>query len=410
MKNLRELQKEYADLVIENGLNLQKGQRLVITCPVEGAYFARLCAKSAYEAGCKDVLMRWTDDTLTKYHYLYAADEVFDEVNDWDTQMLNTVSEEGAAWLAIASENPENLKDCDPERLRRAQVAGGKARELFRKREQNNDFPWCVCSIPTAAWAKAVFPDLETGDAMERLWEEILRSCRVELGKTEENWKQHIREIQRHVEVLNAYNFKSLRYMNSIGTDVTVELPEGHFWSGGSEKAKSGIFFSPNIPTEEVFTLPRKNGVNGVLVASKPLCHNGVIIDGFWFRVSEGKIVEVHAERGEDVLKNAISVDEGASYFGECALVPYDSPISRSGVLFLNTLFDENASCHFAFGAAYPCIYGAEKMSEEELTEKGMNNSITHVDFMIGTSDLNIVGTTYNGKEIAVFENGNFAF
>ena len=410
MKHLKELQNEYAHLVINEGLRIQKGQRLVINCPVEGAYFARLCAKAAYEAGCKDVLMRWTDDTMTKYHYLYAADEVFDEVNDWVTLMLDTVSAEGAAWLAIAAADPENLKDCDPERLHRAQISSGKARENFRKREQNNDFPWCVCSIPTAAWAKAVFPDLESGDAVERLWKEIFSACRVELGKTEENWKQHTKDIQRHVEMLNAYNFKSLHYTNSIGTDVTVELPQGHFWAGGAEKAKSGVMFSPNVPTEEVFTLPKKNGVNGVLVASKPLCHNGVIIDGFRFRVVDGKITEVHAQKGEEVLKGAVAVDEGASYFGECALVPFDSPISASGVLFLNTLFDENASCHFAFGSAYPCIYGAEQMSEKELEERGMNNSLTHVDFMIGTSDLKIVGTTYNGKEVTVFENGNFAF
>lgn len=409
MKRLKELQKEYAALVLKEGLNLQKGQRLVINCPVEGAYFARVCALTAYEMGCRDVLMRWSDDLLTRYHYLYADGEVFDEVNEWETLMLDTVSAEGAAWLTIHASDPENLRDADPDRIRRYQIVRGKALDAFRKRELNNDFPWCVCSIPCTSWAKAVFPDLDTADAVERLWKEIFDACRVEEGKTIENWETHIREIQRHVELLNAYNFRSLRYTNSIGTDVTVELPQGHFWAGGAEKARSGFYFSPNIPTEEIFTLPKKDGVNGTLVASKPLCLNGVIVDGFWFRVENGKIVEVHAEKGENVLRDAISVDEGASYFGECALVPYDSPISRSGVLFLNTLFDENASCHFAFGSAYPCIYGAETMTEEELAARGMNTSITHVDFMVGTRDLRIVGTTYNGKEVPVFENGNFA-
>lgn len=409
MKHLKELQKEYAKLVISEGVNLQKGQRLVINCPVEGAFFARLCAEAAYEAGCKDVLMRWSDDTITKYHFLYADDEVFDQPYEWDTLMLDTVSAEGAAWLSISATDPENLKDADPDRMRRAQISRGKALENFRKREMNNDFPWCVCSIPTATWAKAVFPDLETGDGIERMWKEIFSACRVEEGKTLENWKQHTREIKRHVELLNAYNFKSLRYTNSAGTDVTVELPVGHYWAGGDEKARSGVYFSPNMPTEEVFTLPDKNCINGTLVASKPLCLNGVIVDGFWFKVKDGKIVELHADKGEQVLRDAVSVDEGASYFGECALVPFNSPISESGVLFLNTLFDENASCHFAFGSAYPCIYGAESMSEEELVARGMNVSLTHVDFMIGTKDLKIVGTTYTGREVPIFENGNFA-
>lgn len=409
MKRLKELQKEYAMLVLKYGLNLQPGQRLVVNCPVEGAYFARICALTAYEMGCRDVLMRWSDDILTRYHFLYADNEVFDEVNEWETVMLDTVSAEGAAWLSIAAADPENLKDADPDRIRRAQISRGKALDAFRKRELNNDFPWCVCSIPSASWAKAVFSDMDTADAVERLWKEIFSACRVEEGKTLANWEEHIKEIQRHVEFLNAYNFRSLRYTNSIGTDVTVELPQGHFWAGGAEKARAGFYFSPNIPTEEIFTLPKKDGVNGTLVASKPLCLNGVIVDGFRFTVNEGKIVDVRAEKGENVLRDAISVDEGASYFGECALVPYNSPISESGVLFLNTLFDENASCHFAFGSAYPCIYGAENMTEEELAAKGMNTSITHVDFMVGTRDLRIVGTTYNGKEVPVFENGNFA-
>ena len=209
---------------------------------------------------------------------------------------------------------------------------------------------------------------------------------------------------------MNEYNFKTLHYKNAAGTDVTVELPEGHFWAGGEEKSPEGIAFSANIPTEEVFTLPVRTGVNGTIVATKPLSHNGTLIDGFRFEVKDGKIIEVHAEKGEEVLRDAIAVDEGASYFGEVALVPYDSPISRSGILFLNTLFDENASCHFAFGEAYPCIHGAENMSEEELKERGVNVSMTHVDFMVGSPDLEITGITHDGKEIPVFRNGNFVF
>ena len=411
MKNLEQLQRDYARLLVREGLNIQPGQRLVMNCPVDCAAFARLCADEAYAAGCRDVLMRWRDDYLTRTKYLHAPDDVFDQVNAWDVDMLNTVSAEGAAWLAIHADDPENLKGVDPDRIRRSQIASGKATEPFRQREMRNEFPWCVASIPTAAWAKAVFPDLDEAQAMERLWREILNACRVDGGDALANWRAHSQELQRHVAILNEYAFKSLHYKNAAGTDLTVELPEGHFWSGGAEKCvTNGADFSANIPTEEVFTLPKRDGVNGTVVASKPLCHNGNIIEGIRFTLRGGKIVEAHADTGEDILRDAISVDEGAAYFGEVALVPWDSPISRSGILFYNTLFDENASCHFAFGEAYPCIHGAGDKSPEELKALGVNLSITHVDFMVGTADLSITGLTHDGREIPVFVDGNFAF
>ena len=408
MKTLNELKRDYAELLIKEGLNIQKGQRLAINCPVECADFGRLCAAEAYKAGCREVIMKWADDELTRMKYLYAEEDVFDSVNQWEVVFSDLISEEGAGWLAIYAENPENLKDVDPDRIRRAQISNGKARAKFLERETKNEFPWCVCSVPTAAWAKSVFPDLPKADAMERLWIEILKACRVDGENAIENWKTHSQELQSHVEALNHYHFKTLRYKNSLGTDFTIGLPEGHFWAGGEEKAASGISFSANIPTEEVFTLPDKNSANGRIAASKPLCINGNIVDQFYFIVKNGKIVEVHAKQGEEILKDAIAVDEGASYFGEVALVPFDSPISNSEILFLNTLFDENASCHIAFGEAYPCITGAENMSKEELEKLGVNSSLTHVDFMIGTSDLSIIGITQDGSEIPVFINGNF--
>ena len=410
MNNLSLLKKEYAKLIIREGLNIQKGQRLAISCPVEGADFARLCAAAAYEAGCRDVIMRWNDDELTRLRYLYAQEDVFDSVNPWDSMFSDMISEEGAAWLAIYAENPENLKGVDPDRIRRAQISHGQATAKFREREMRNDFPWCVCSIPTKAWACSVFPDLGEEAAVEILWEEILKACRVDSENAIANWKAHSDELQRHVEILNNYDFKSLHYTNSLGTDLVVGLPEGHFWAGGEEKTSKGVTFSANIPTEEVFTLPKRDSINGVVYASRPLCHNGNIISDFYFVIKNGKIAEVHAGQGEDILKDAIAVDEGASYFGEVALVPYDSPISNSGLLFLNTLFDENASCHLAFGEAYPCIRGAENMSEDELKSRGVNYSMTHVDFMVGTADMSIVGTTRDGREIQVFKDGNFAF
>lgn len=410
MKNLEKLKRDYAELVVRSGVNMQKGQRLVITCPVECADFARLCASAAYDTGCREVVMRWRDDELSRMKYLRADDDIFDTVDPWEVSFCDLLSEEGAGFLTIHSEDPESMKGVDPDRIRRAQISSGKALEQYRRRMMNSECPWCVCSVPSAAWAAAVFPQLSAEEAEERLWQEILAACRVDGGDAIKNWKEHSAEIMKHVEVMNSYRFKTLKYRNSAGTDVTVELPEGHFWGGGDEKCGAGFMISPNIPTEEVFTLPKKDGVNGRLVATKPLSHNGTIIDGFSFIVKDGKIVEVHAEKGEEVLKDAISVDEGASYFGEVALVPYDSPISKSGVLFLNTLFDENASCHFAFGEAYPCIEGAENMSEDELKERGVNFSITHVDFMVGSEDLEITGITHDGREVPVFVNGNFAF
>lgn len=410
MENLKQLIKDYAGLLIKSGLNIQKGQRLSISSPVECADFARLCAEAAYEAGCKEVLMRWSDDELTRMKYLKAADEVFDVCNSWVIDYLDTLSEEGAAFLTIHAEDPDLLNGVDPDRIKRAQISSGKALEAYHARITSSECPWCVCSVPSKAWAKAVFPELGEEDAVARLWKEILASVRVDGGDAIKNWRDHTEKLKKHVDILNSYNFKTLRYKNSAGTDLTVDLPEGHYWAGGDEKSGTGIMFSPNMPTEEVFTLPHKDSMNGTIVATKPLSHNGTLIDGFSFRVENGKITEVHAEKGEDILRDAISVDEGASYFGEVALVPFDSPISNSKVLFFNTLFDENASCHFAFGEAYPQIKGSENMSKEELSEKGANFSMTHVDFMVGSEDLQITGITHDGEEIPVFINGNFAF
>ncbi len=402
--------KDYAKLVVRSGINIQKGQRLSITCPVECAEFARACAAAAYEAGCSEVLMRWRDDDLKRMKYLHASDEVFDRVDPWEADYLNMLSEEGAAFLTVDAEDPDILSGVDPDRIRRAQISSGKAIAPFRARTMKSECQWCVCSAPSKAWAKAVFPELSDDDAVARLWDEIFKACRVDGVDAVRNWEKHAAAIMEHVEKMNEYDFRTLRYHNSTGTDVTVDLPEGHFWGGGAEPSASGVMFSANIPTEEVFTLPVRGSVNGTLVATKPLSHNGTLIEGFSFKVKDGRIVEVHADKGEDVLRAAISVDEGASYFGEVALVPFDSPINDSGVLFLSTLFDENASCHFAFGEAYPNIKGAENMSREELIERGVNESITHVDFMIGSRDLEITGVTRDGREIAVFRNGNFVF
>ena len=410
MAALEKLKRDYAELVVKSGVNIQKGQRLQITSEIECADFARLCADAAYDAGCKEVLFRWRDDELTRMKYLKAADEVFDSVDQWDVDRANALVDEGCAFITIYAEDPDSLNGVDPDRIRRSQISSGKALEHYRAKMMSSAVPWTVCSVPSKAWSRAVFPQLSEEEAVARMWEEILACCRVDGGDAVQNWQNHIDELKKHVDILNGYNFKTLRYRNSAGTDVTVDLPEGHFWEGGSEKSGTGVIFSPNLPTEEVFTLPDRNSMNGTIVSTKPLSHNGTVIEGIVFKVENGKIVEAHADKGEDILRDAITVDEGASYFGEVALVPHDSPISNSGVLFFNTLFDENASCHFAFGQAYPQIKGSENMTKEELEARGANTSMTHVDFMVGSEDLEITGITHDGEEIAVFRNGNFAF
>lgn len=411
MAELEKLKKDLAELVVKTGVNIQKGQRLAIRCPVECADFARLCAAVAYEAGCREVLMRWEDDELKRMKFLHAEDDVFDTVNQWEVEYHNILSEEGAAFLTIYAEDPGLLAGVDPDRIRRAQVSSGKALEEYRTRLMSSECAWSICSVPTKAWACRVFPELSEEEAIARLWEEILASCRVDGGDALANWQAHAAEMKHHVDILNEYNFKTLKYKNAAGTDLTVGLPEGHIWAGGDELTKAGVRFSANIPTEEVFTLPDRNDVNGTVVATKPLCLNGTVIEGLRFTIKDGKIIEAHADTGEEILRDAIAVDEGASYFGEVALVPYDSPISNSGVLFFNTLFDENASCHMAFGEAYPsCLAGSENMTEEELAERGVNKSMMHEDFMIGSPDLEITGITHDGEEVAVFRNGNFVF
>jgi len=410
MRNMEEKLQEYARLLIEVGLQVQKGQTVVISSPVECAHFARLCAGAAYDVGCREVVMNWHDDALGREKFLRADSGVFDEVPQWRRHFYNDYANSGAAYLSIAAEDPEHLKGVDPDRLVRSQRASGEALKDFYRQQMAGGFPWCIASIPIPSWAKTVFPEVSEEEAMEQLWSAIFKAVRISGdGTAVEQWQQHLDTLHARLEKMNALNFKSLHYTNSLGTDLTVELPEGHIWEAGNDVTLNGQEYIANIPTEELFTSPLRNSANGVVYASMPLVHDGTIIDKFHFVVKEGRIVEAHAERGEEALKAAIAVDEGAAYFGEVALVPYDSPISNQKILFYNTLFDENAACHIAFGEAYPCLEGGRKMTKEELKAHGLNDSITHVDFMIGTPDLSIVGTTHDGREIPVFVDGNFA-
>ena len=402
--------REYARLLVRVGLNVDRGQRMIISSPVECAHFARLCAQEAYDAGCREVVMNWTDDAMTRMKYLHAAEDVFDQVPLWRRHFFNDHALEGAAYLAISATDPENLKGVASDRIIRAQRASGKALKDFDRLQMCSGFPWCIASIPIPSWARRVFPDLEEGPAMDALWDAIFQAVRVSGdGRAVERWQDHLSTLERRLEKLNALKLKSLHYANSLGTDLTVELPEGHIWESGGDVTLSGRSYIANIPTEEIFTSPLKTGADGVVMGSMPLVHDGNVIDGIRFVVKEGKIVEAHARQGEETLRAAVAVDEGAAYFGEVALVPYDSPISNQNLLFYNTLFDENAACHIAFGEAYPCLEGGQRMTKDELKARGLNDSITHVDFMVGTPDLSIAGVTGEGREVPIFVDGNFA-
>ncbi len=402
---------KYAELAVKTGVNLQKGQILVISSPVDCAYFAREVAQVAYKEGAKDVVMNWRDELFSRIRYLLAPEEVFEELPEWRKEFYVSYARQGAAFLTIESEDPEIMKGVSPERIMKDNITTRTAVKEYRDRLMSNKNPWSIVAVPSPEWAKKVFPELTEADAVERLWGEILKTVRVDKEDPAAAWREHKENLKKHLDFLNSNNFKLLHYKNSAGTDLKVELPEGHIWLGGSEYTPEGLEFTANMPTEEVFTLPKKSGINGKVISTMPLSYNGSIIDGFAFTFKDGRIVDYTAQKGYDTLKNIIETDEGARYLGEVALIQVDSPISKSGVLFYNTLFDENASCHFAIGKAYSvCVKNSENMTEEELKSLGVNESLTHVDFMIGSRDLEITGITAEGKEVPVFRNGNFAF
>jgi len=400
---------KYAQLVVKTGINIQQNQTLVISSPLECAPFARSIATIAYEAGAREVVMNWKDELSSKIKFLQAPDEIFDEFPEWQKEFYLSYARQGAAFISIAASDPELLKDVNPERVVRVQKAGNTALKEYRERMMSNKNTWSVVSIPTEAWAKKVFPEVSTEEAMEKLWTAILKSVRVDTADPVAAWQEHSRQLKLSMDYLNSHKFKLLHYKNSLGTDLRVELPAGHLWLGGPEYTADGTEFVANMPTEEVFTLPKKSGVNGVVVSSKPLNYNGTLIDDFSLTFKDGRIVDCKATQGQEVLKKLVETDEGSHYLGEVALVPYNSPISNAKILFYNTLFDENASCHLAIGKAYPiCLKNGVDMNKEELEQAGVNDSMVHVDFMLGTADLEITGTTDTGESIPVFKNGNF--
>lgn len=404
--------KEYARLLVEVGLNLRPGQTPRINTSLDAAPLVRLCVGACYDRGARDILVDWNDDDVTRQKYLRADETVFSEFPAYDKAKLDWLLERKSPNLSFSGGDPELLRGVDPARLQNWRRAAGEATRPYFDAMTANRFQWCVGSYPTRAWAEKVFPGKKGREAIDALWDAIFSVCRITGdGKGVERWREHVAATAKRARALNEYQFRSLRYTNSMGTDLTIRLPDGHVWAGGSDLTPEGTEFVANIPTEEIFTAPRRDGVDGRVYAALPLSLSGNLVKDFYMDFKDGRIAGIHAGEGEEHLRRAIDTDEGSHYLGEVALVPYDSPIRKTGLLFYNTLFDENASCHLAFGEAYPsCVRGGEDMTGEEQEAAGLNRSITHVDFMVGTADLSIVGTTHDGREIPVFTNGNFAF
>lgn len=405
----KDIQEKYATLALQTGVNLQKGQALMVNAPIEGAEFTRMVARKAYEIGAKEVHINWVDDELTLLKYKYAPDEVLKNFPKWRVMMQDSFAEDGAAVLSIRSTDPDLLKDIDPKRVAMAQKAAGEASKNFRSYTMNDRIPWSIISIPSGDWAQKIYPDKTREEAIASLWDAIVKIVRVDQDDPVQAWKEHNATLKTAREVLNERNYKKLIF-KAPGTDLEMELPEGHIWKGGSAFTEDGIEFNPNMPTEEVFSMPHKYGVNGTVSSTKPLNYGGSVIDNFTLTFKDGKVVDFKAEQGEEVLRHLLDSDEGARRLGEVALVPHESPVSQSGLIFYNTLFDENASCHIALGKAYPTnIKNGSSMNEEELDQHGVNDSLVHVDFMIGSEKLDIDGVKQDGTSEPVFRNGTWA-
>lgn len=409
-----EILEEYANLAVKVGANVQAGQTVNIGCPVNAYKLARKCAEVAYK-DCKagKVIIDYYDDDKSRLDYIYMSKEALSNFPKWQVDKRKELIDEGYCRISIIGSDPDLLKGLDQEKIKASRMSMMKATSDLQYYFMNSVGQWTIVAYPELNWAKKVFPDLSDDDALSALWSAILKTSRVKLGSTVSNWESHDKELSNHCKLLNEYNFKSLHFKNSLGTDLSVGLITNHIWQGGSEKAsgKYPVYFNANIPTEEVFTMPNRYHIDGKVYSTKPLSYGGKIISSFNLTFKDGKVVDYSAKDNEDVLKSILDTDEGSKSLGEVALISYDSPISNSGILFYDTLFDENASCHLALGACYPTtVKDGEKLTSEELLKLGGNDSLNHVDFMFGSKDMSIVGETYDGEHIEVFKDGNFVF
>lgn len=406
--NCRKL-KNYAELIVNKGLNLDRGQEVLILASLDQPDFVRNVVELCYKAGASRVLVQWKDDPVEKLHLTYRSEKALSRLDSWELARLKWRTRKLPALLWLDSDDPDAMDGIDQGKRARAQMARFPKIKPFRDAMEGK-YQWCIAGIPGEKWAKKVFPGLPARKAVEKLWDAILTASRAKDGNPCKNWEEHNRIIRERAEKLNSFRFDFLEYKAKNGTDFRVGLiPEAQFL-GGAETDRSGRVFNPNIPSEEIFTSPMRGRAEGTLVSTKPLSWQGTLIEDFSISFHEGKVSQLHARKGEEALKRMIAMDEGASYLGEIALIPWDSPINNSGILFYNTLYDENACCHVALGRGFEnCMRDYEKFSLDEIHRKGINDSMIHVDFMVGAPDLQIDGITRTGEKIAVFRKGNWA-
>ena len=403
--------RNYAKLIAKMGVNLQKGQDVIIHASIEQPEFVTMLAEECYALGAGRVTVEWRHQPLTKVHYKKGSIRTLSKVEDWEKERLSHYVKTLPARIYLESDDPDGLRGINQKKMAKISRNRYAIIKPYRDAMENKE-QWCIAAVPGAAWAKKVFPGMRKSAAMEELWKAILHTARADGEDPVAAWEAHNKDLADRCNYLNSLGIERLEYKSSNGTDLWVGMIPDALFMGGAETALgSGVVYNPNMPTEEVFTSPMRGQAEGVVYASKPLSYQGEIIDKFWIRFEKGKAVDCHAEVGEALLREMLSMDEGAAYLGECALVPYSSPIRESGILFYNTLFDENAACHLALGMGFTNVLtDYEKYTLEECREKGVNDSIIHVDFMIGTKDLSIDAVTKNGKKVPIFRNGEWAF
>lgn len=411
MTELQDKLQQYAELLVGVGMNVQKDQPVFIRSSVDALELTHYIVEAAYKRGASDVKVEYSDDKLSRLKFEYESVEFFekDAVKSYEVEKRMDYVKRGAANLALITQDPDLLNGIDSEKLSTYQRQYSTAYKGYMEASQKNQFPWCVAAFPSKAWAQRVYPDLTETEAYSKFIDEVLDIVRVDGNDPVENWKNHVENLSIHARKLQDKNYKALHYI-SEGTDLVIGLPEGHIWEDATSYTSEGQAFVANIPTEEVFTTPHRLNVNGHVTNKLPLSHNGNIIDGFTLTFKDGEVVDFKADQGEDVLRDLLNTDEGARRLGEVALVPDDSPISNRNTIFYNTLFDENASCHIALGSAYGFnVEGGTEMTTEEKLAHGLNDSLIHVDFMIGSPDLTIYGITQDDEKELVFENGNWS-
>lgn len=402
--------RKYAKLIARVGVKIREGQDVVIQAELDQPEFVEMLTDECYKAGARKVTVEWSHQPLQKYHVRHRSLKTLSTLDDWEVAKLEHYADTLPCRIYLISEDPDGLCGINQEKNAKALQARYKVIKPIRDKMENK-YQWCIAAVPGVKWAKKVFPGERASRAVELLWEAILKTSRVD-EDPEEAWRKHNEDLARRCEYLNSLGIESLEYKSSNGTDLKVGMiPDALFCGGGEYALESGNYFNPNIPSEEVFTTPKRGEAEGIVYSTKPLSYRGELIEDFSIRFECGRAVEVKAKRGEELLKQMISMDEGAAYLGECALVPYDSPIRNSGILFYNTLFDENAACHLALGMGFSnCLKDYEKYTLDECRAKGINDSQIHEDFMIGSEDLSITAHTRDGRDVPIFRDGNWAF